>query len=166
MIEFIKKIIIDFLLFLGIISENDIENKQKKQTIYIKKKFMSACEEAFYNKIKELEIDYKIVPQLNLATITNKINNNRYHNDLFRNIDFAIFSKDYKEILLLIELNDKTHQTYKRKDRDLKVKKICNDIGVKLITFYTIYPNEKDYVINRIKTEINNHAPSPTEQKI
>ena len=36
----------------------------------------------------------------------------------------------------------------------MKVKKICNDIGVKLITFYTKYPNEKTYVINRIKSEL------------
>ena len=38
---------------------------------------------------------------------------------------------------------------------DLKVKKICNDIGVSIMTFYTKYPNEKKYVLNRIEKELN-----------
>ena len=97
------------------------------------------------------------MPQLNLAAVVKKINNNRYYSELFRNIDFAIFTKDYQELLLLIELNDQTHNNYNRKDRDLKVKKICNDIGVKLMTFYTKYPNEKAYVINRIKNELSDN---------
>ena len=42
-----------------------------------------------------------------------------------------------------------------KQDRDLKVKKICNDVNVKLISFYTKYPNEKNYVINRIEKEID-----------
>lgn len=67
---------------------------------------------------------------------------------------FAIFDKEFSKILLLIELNDNTHNKLNRKDRDLKVKKICNDAGIKLITFYTKYPNEKQYVLNRIKEEL------------
>ena len=81
----------------------------------------------FYQILKELEDKYIIIPQLNLAAIVRKINNNKYYSELFRNIDFAIFSKDYKKLLLLIEINDQTHKNHKRKDRDLKVKKICND---------------------------------------
>ncbi len=73
-----------------------------------------------------------------------------------------------KNILLLIELNDSSHNKNVRKDRDLKVKKICNDANIKLITFYTKYPNEKDYVINRIKQEIysNNNFKSFEENNI
>lgn len=36
----------------------------------------------------------------------------------------------------------------------MSFKKICNDAGIKLITFYTKYPNEKQYVLNRIKEEL------------
>lgn len=145
-------IIYKILNFFGLIKE---ENKiQKKETIYIQKPIMTEYEYKFYQILKELEDKYIIVPQLNLASIVKKINNNKYYSELFRNIDFAIFSKDYKKLLLLIEINDQSHKKYKRKDRDLKVKKICNDIGIKLITFYTKYPNEKNYVINRINKEI------------
>ena len=43
----------------------------------------------------------------------------------------------------------------KRKNRDAKIKKICNAAGIPLLFFYTKYPNEKDYVINRIRNVIN-----------
>lgn len=147
-----REIIYKILVFLGLINEK--KEIIREETIYQKRNFMTNYEYKFYQNIKELEDEYQIVPQLNLAAVTKKINNNRYYSELFRNIDFAIFSKDYQELLLLIEINDQTHNNYNRRDRDMKVKKICNDIGVKLITFYTKYPNEKTYVINRIKSEL------------
>ena len=147
-----KNIIYKILKYFGLIQE---ENKERrKDTIYIQKPIMTEYEYRFYQILKELENKYIIVPQLNLAAVIKKVNNNRYYSELFRNIDFAIFSKDYKKLLLLIEINDQTHDRYKRQDRDLKVKKICNDVNVKLISFYTKYPNEKNYVINRIIKEI------------
>ena len=152
-------VIYKILTFLGLIQQdtNSINYTKNKETIYTRKKLMTDYEYKFYNILKELEDNYTIVPQLNLAAVVKKINNNRYYSELFRNIDFAIFTKDYQELLLLIELNDQTHNNYNRKDRDLKVKKICNDIGVKLMTFYTKYPNEKAYVINRIKNELSDN---------
>lgn len=158
MIEKIISIILNFFKNTNtkkniLIEENNkIYVEEEKQEIdYLKKAIMTNYELNFYNKIKDLEQNYKIIPQLNLASIVKKISKYKYQTELYRNIDFAIFSKDYKEVLLLIELNDKTHKNNNRKDRDLKVKKICNDINIKLITFYTYYPNEKEYVINRIK---------------
>lgn len=132
-----------------------IKNNKIKNTIYIKKEFMTNNELSFYYKIIDLEKDYNIIPQINLASIIQKADNNHFQNELFRNIDFAIFTKDYSKLLLLIEINDYTHNQKSRKERDEKVKNICNKANIKLITFYTKYPNEKEYVINRIINEIN-----------
>ena len=115
---------------------------------------MTASEFAFFKKIQELEAKYIIIPQVNLAAIIDKAES-KYHNELFSNIDFGIFSKEY-ELLLLIELNDASHNQIKRKDRDLKVKKILNDCNIPLLTFYTFYPNEKNYVLNRIIKFLDN----------
>lgn len=146
----IQKIILWIKRLFGL-----IEDEEKSEIkIYERKEFMSTYELLFYEKIKDLENEYKIVPQVNLATIVKKINRG-YINELFKNIDFAIFDKDYKNVLLLIEINDSTHNKINRKDRDLKVKKICNDCNIKLITFYTKYPNEKEYVLKRIKEELD-----------
>lgn len=148
------KRIIDFILWLfGIKDDEDVE-KATTDIKYEKKPIMSDYEIMFYNRMKDLETEYNIVPQLVLSSVVDKKSKQKYRSELYRIIDFAIFSKDYSKLLLLIELNDNTHNKRKRKDRDLKVKKICNSAKIKLITFYTKYPNEKDYIINRIKKEI------------
>lgn len=145
--------IINFILWLfG--GKDDYLERATADIKYEKKPIMSNYEIMFYNRMKDLEKDYNIVPQLVLASVVDKTSKQKYRSELYRIIDFAIFSKDYSKLLLLIELNDNTHNQRKRKDRDLKVKKICNFAGIKLITFYTKYPNEKDYIINRIKKEI------------
>lgn len=134
----------------SIINNNNIKSDKK----YYKRKYMSDCELNFYNKIKELENEeYKVIPQVNLATIITK-ENKSFQGELFRNIDFAIFDKNFQNLLLLIELNDSSHKKSSRIKRDIKVKKICDSANIKLITFYTNFANEKDYVINRIKKEI------------
>ena len=127
---------------------------------------MSDYEIMFYNRMKDLETEYNIVPQLVLSSVVDKKSKQKYSSELYRIIDFAIFSKDYSKLLLLIELNDNTHNQRKRKDRDLKVKKICNSAKIKLITFYTKYPNEKDYIINRIKKEIETNESMNKENDI
>ena len=103
----------------------------------------------------EDELHINIVPQVNLASIIQKVSNSRFNTELFRNIDFGIFSADYSKVLLLIELNDESHNNFHRKKRDIKVHEICNKAGIKLITFYTKYSNEKEYVKGRILKELN-----------
>ena len=119
---------------------------------YQRKSFMTETEKEFFYKIIKLEEKYnvKVVPQVNLATVITNINKHKFQNELFRNIDFGIFDSEYNKLLLLIELNDKTHLTKKRRYRDNKVKRICYDAGIKIISFYTYKENNEDYVNNRI----------------
>ena len=37
----------------------------------------------------------------------------------------------------------------------MKVHEICKNANIPIITFYTNYPNEEQYVLNRIMNEIN-----------
>lgn len=71
--------------------------------------------------------------------------------------------------MLLIELNDQTHNQTNRKYRDIKVREICKNANIPIMTFYTNYPNEENYVINRILKEIqpipNNNNVSILEEK-
>ena len=119
---------------------------------YQRKSFMTETEKEFFYKIIKLEEKYnvKVVPQVNLATVITNINKHRFQNELFRNIDFGFFDSEYNKLLLLIELNDKTHFTKKRIYRDNKVKRICYDAGIKIISFYAYKENNEDYVNNRI----------------
>ena len=90
---------------------------------------------------------------MNLASVIQK-ESAKYRTELFRNIDFGIFSKDF-ELLLLIELNDKSHMQRNRKIRDNKIKNILKDCNIPFLTFYTSYSNEESYVVNRIKQVLN-----------
>lgn len=127
-------------------------NNLNRQSIYRSKPLMTACEKSFYLKLLPLEsmMNVKIIPQVNLATVIDKISKSPFQNELYRNIDFGIFNGDYK-LLLLIEINDSSHLDVKRQKRDKKVKQICQDAGIKLITFYTRYTNTNDYVLSRVK---------------
>lgn len=140
-------------------SETEIsdDTNTKEPTVYVPKRFLTNFEYDFLNKMLDLEneLHVNIVPQVNLATVIDKIDNSRYHNELFRNIDFGIFNSDYSKLLLLIELNDSSHNDYNRRKRDIKVKEICQKANIKLITFYSKYPNEKGYVKQRIIKEIS-----------
>ena len=100
---------------------------------------------------------YKLQTQVNLASIVDKNFYSKYRNELFRNIDFGIFDKKTLKPLLMIELNDYTHNYKIRKERDEKVKEILKQSGIPLITFYTNKPNEFDYVFERIENELNKY---------
>lgn len=135
---------------------NKDNNHQHLNGIYSRKKFMTDYERYFYNIFVELEQELmiKVVPQVGLSTIVKKEVNNKYITELFRNIDFAIFDKDYNKVLLLIEINDSTHNTRTRIARDKRVEKILKDADIKLIKFYSNYPNRHDYVKTRLKNVI------------
>ena len=64
--------------------------------MYEIKNFLTSNERCFYEILKGLmdEFDLVIHPQINLATIINKKSYHMYANELFRNIDFAIFDKE------------------------------------------------------------------------
>ena len=147
-------------------NKNDNLDDYNDSVKYVPKKFLSNNEYNFLTKFIDLEheLHVNIVPQVNLASIINKVSDSKFNTELFRNIDFGIFTADYSKVLLLIELNDDSHNEYRRKQRDIKVKKICDKAGIKLISFYTKYSNEKDYVQNRIKEEIlpilNDNSPT------
>jgi len=122
---------------------------------YTKKNFLTACEKDFYKKLVEATKDLGIIvrEQIALGSVIDKINKEEYRSELNRLIDFGIFDNNFN-LLLLIELNDKTHERLDRQARDARVKAICNDAGIKIITFYTKYPNEIQYIRQRIKDNL------------
>ena len=155
----LRKILIWLLKLLGLYEDksDDTPTPFRMQTLYEIKPFMTLYERRIYNILLKLGDDYKIIPQVNLASIIRKKNNDHYYSDLFRNIDFAIFDRDCDNLLMLIEIDDSTHNNYKRRQRDEKVNNICHDVGIKILHFYTSYPNEESYVLNRILKNLNNN---------
>lgn len=91
--------IIGVYTYIEKLNKKNPQKENKKTPIeksYNQKEFMTKSENEFYEKMLELKNEYEIVPQVNLATIIDKQTAEKYRNELFRNIDFGIFTKDYK----------------------------------------------------------------------
>ena len=133
---------------------NETTEQETKTYTYKKKCLMTETEKRFFTAIKKSVGDnYTVQPQINLATIIEKQGDFKYQSELYRNIDFGIFDNNYN-IVLLIEINDETHNTPQRKKRDTKVKDISKIADIPLITFYTKYGVNQDYISNKIKEYI------------
>lgn len=98
---------------------------------YIKKDFlMSRAEHEFFDiLISIVGNEYHIFPQIHLPTILNHKVTGQNWRGAFRHIDeksvdFVLCDKKYIKPLLVIELDDKTHQDPFRVERDLEVESI------------------------------------------
>ena len=136
------------------LSKNKAKQFEAKTKIYTKKEsILTECEKYFYDiLIKNYKDKYTIIPQVSLSAIIKKEKKfeNEYQNELNRIIDFGIFDKTNLRPLLLIEINDKTHLQNNRKERDKKVREICEEAQINIITFWTNSENKENYIIYKI----------------
>ena len=120
---------IGFIIFKSKEQPIDPKNKYKK-----KESLMSVPERALYYQLLEtVGAEFDVFPQLALVTLVDKIDAS-YRNELFRVVDFGLFDKRNNRPLLVIELNDASHNRDDRKLRDEKVKCILHRAGLKLLT--------------------------------
>lgn len=102
-----------------------------------------------------------LLVQQNLGAIVERTDNSRFRNELFRIVDFLIVDQNYKP-LIAIEINDQTHEDYKRKSRDIKVYHILEEAGIPLVTFWTRYGINQDYITKKIS---ETYSSLPIERK-
>ena len=122
----------------------------------LKSSMITHTEKPYLTAIKQsLPQGYFVQPQVNLASIITKNGSHRYQNELYRNIDACVFDMNYKPILL-IEINDATHNERHRRERDEKIKMICEDAGIQLVFFWTSYGVNPDYIYETVNRAIQN----------
>ena len=73
---------------------------------------------------------------------------------------------------IAVEINDPTHHEYERRKRDEKVAAICAEAGVPIVTLWTNYGVNREYMQKRITETLENppqrvahHAEKPAEPK-
>ncbi|MBR6562559.1 MAG: DUF2726 domain-containing protein [Clostridia bacterium] len=111
---------------------------------------ISKSEQNFYQAIKfALPEGHYVFPQINLATFIERTDDARFHNELFRNVDFLVTNDKYRP-LFIIEINDQTHYNSERKERDEKVRKICEEAGIPILKLWTSYGANEEYIKKRI----------------
>lgn len=121
----------------------------------VRKTLISKNERSFYNAlIKCVPDGYHVFPQVNLAAFIDRTDNVRFHNELFRNVDFLITDNNYSP-RLAVEINDSTHLERDRRERDKRVSRILEEAGLPLMKLWTSYGVNIDY-INKKTTELLN----------
>lgn len=121
----------------------------------VKKTLISKSEQEFYNAIKSCVPEgYCVFPQINLATFIERTDDSRFHNELFRNVDFLVTDENYTP-KIVVEINDQTHLNNDRKDRDEKVRKICEEAGIPILKLWTSYGINPEYIKGRIDETLN-----------
>ena len=138
---------------------NDTKQEAPKTTYRAKQRLITKNEESYLKAIENC-IDhnlYDIHSQIPLSSIVEKIDHSRYHNELFRSIDFLITDKEQKP-LLCIEINDKTHNRFDRQERDHKVQSILHEAEIPLVTFWTKYGVNEEYISKRINEILQSHS--------
>jgi hypothetical protein len=124
------------------------------ESVYQKKKLLTEAERKMYLKLQEIVGNrYLLQTQVNLASVVDKMIYG-YQNELFRNIDFGIFDKNYK-LIVLIEINDRSHLDPKRRERDDKVHRICKNANIPLITFWTSREVKETYIRDTLRAYVS-----------
>jgi hypothetical protein len=79
---------------------------------------ISKSEQKYYEVIKaSVPEGYCVFPQINLSSFIDRVDDARYRNELFRNVDFLITDPNFSP-MVVIEINDQTHLNSDRKERD------------------------------------------------
>ena len=134
---------------------------------------ISKSEQEFFSAINSsVPEGYRVFPQINLASFINRTDDARFHNELFRNVDFLITDFEYRP-RIIIEINDQTHFNAERKERDEKVRKICEEAGIPIIKLWTAYGINNDYIKGKINEtlkelpvkRVHHYVQNVTEQK-
>ena len=116
----------------------------------VKRTLISKAEQSFFSAIKtSVPEGFCVFPQINLASFINRTDDARYHNELFRNVDFLVTDAEYRP-KIIIEINDQTHLNNDRKERDEKVQKICEEAGIPILKLWTNYGANPEYIKRRI----------------
>jgi len=112
-------------------SEREAPEYRKKRAV------LSKPEWEFYRLLKDFlsAEHFDIMPETALVTVIEKLTQTGYRNELFRIADFCIADASSTEPLLLVELNDASHNRADRKERDRRVAEICERAGMPLVTF-------------------------------
>lgn len=121
-----------------------------------KKTLISKNESEFFSAILlSVPSGYKVFPQMNLAAFVKRTDGARFQNELYRNVDFLITDADYHP-KTVIGINDQTHLTPDRRERDKKVRQICEEAGLPIITLWSSYGINTEYIKKRINETIEN----------
>lgn len=132
-------IIVGFVFY---IKYREQKSREGKELPYKKKgELMTKAEREFFDVLEKVVNNrYYIIPQVkisNLAIVSGTRNYKTYLNKIDRKtVDFVLFDKQFLPVVV-IELDDSSHNNESRKERDSFVDKVMDKIKIKIIHIKT-----------------------------
>ena len=117
----------------------------------VKKCLMTSPEiELYHILLKILGRKYCVFPQMSLNAMLDKRSGGGFRSELFRIADFCITDLSYQP-LLVIELNDSSHQREERRLRDEKVLAICANAGLPVLSIPLSMARDEKRIKNEVR---------------
>lgn len=108
-------------------------SKKSRLVTENEKRFLPVIQEALSRLSKFHEgTSYNVFPQVALSSFICKDDSTKWRSELFRSVDFLITDQNY-EPLLVIEINDRSHDNPERIQRDTNLKSICKEARVPVV---------------------------------
>lgn len=119
--------------------------------IYCKKAhILTATERPYYQVIQSvLPAGLFLFPQVALSSVIKRSDEHKFQNELSRVFDFLVTDSNFTP-LVAIEINDPSHNSFNRKQRDKDLEGICGEAGLPLIFHDTKYGENADYFRRKI----------------
>ena len=140
--------------------QNNKYNENSNKILYQKKEIITDYEKKLYQIIKSIAFDknLEIITKIRLADLIETTTNNKY--DFYRiqskHIDFALCNCDNLEPILLIELDDNTHNDNNRRIRDDFVNQSLVQSGYKILRVRKL---DKELITEMINAILENNMP-------
>jgi very-short-patch-repair endonuclease len=128
--------------------ENQVAHKHT--TTSKQKEFLSPAEKEFKEYLRQhLPEEIEIHCKVRLADILNT--ETTYRRIIMMHVDFVLLDANTQKIILVLELDDKSHDTEKAKERDAIKNEALRQSGIK----YTRIPNKEKYNPTIIKNIVD-----------
>lgn len=153
-----NQLLIFFILAIFILISITISifSKRQRYPYQLKQNYLTQAELSFFSVLKSaIQDKYEIVPQVSLKSIVNVKANVRdfytYFNKIDRKVlDFVLFTKSTYKPVLIIELDDSSHNNPDRKNRDYFVDKVAESIKLPILHV----PVRYSYSLNTLSNQI------------
>ena len=115
------------------------ESQQELKEIpqYRRKFLLTKNELYFYKELKKIadKLNLSVLAKIRMADLVEAINNDYkgFAKIKAKHIDFALCNPDNMYVLILIELDDQSHQRQDRSERDEFINEVYKNVGYKLI---------------------------------
>ena len=114
---------------------------------YRRRYLLTKHELEFYKELKKAadKLNLSILTKIRMADLVEAINNDYrgFAKIKAKHVDFALCNPENMYVLLLIELDDNSHQRQDRIERDMFIEQVYTETGYKLLRVKSTYNLEK-----------------------